>query len=67
MDYLKQPIIDYIKNNSDRHLDSVDICSHFQLRVDITMSAIYDLVQDGYITRHTSGLSAWYTVNKDYE
>ena len=42
-------VTEYIKNNPG--VDSVDIVSHFKLRVDITLEAVSELLKNGTIIR----------------
>lgn len=58
MEWLDKAVLEYIKNNP--HKDSVDICTHFKLRVDITMEAIDRLEQAGKIERVCPHVEAWY-------
>jgi hypothetical protein len=51
-------VLEHIKNNPRQ--DSVDICTHFKLRADITMGAINRLQQAGKIERVQPHVEAWY-------
>ena len=56
--FLKEPILDYIKNNSDKQLSSIDIVSHFVL-VKQTLTALKELENEGIITRTDNLLGGW--------
>lgn len=47
--WLEDAIYAHIMNNPNK--DSVDICSYFKLRVDITLESINQLIQDKKIFR----------------
>lgn len=47
--FLVPAVTEYIKNNPG--VDSVDIVSHFKLRVDITLSVVSELQKNGTIIR----------------
>lgn len=65
MEWLKGAIVDYIRNNPNRHLDGVDIASHFKLRVDIVLNVIYELEEDNIVTLVYNGLNTRYLINKE--
>lgn len=59
MIWLQNAILEYIKNNPDKRFNSQDICSHFRLRVDITLEAIKILKANGLIHRHNHFADGW--------
>ena len=59
MKWLEDAVEEHIKNNPNK--DSVDICTHFKLRVDITMKAISNLQEQRKVKRvHLFGCSYRY-------
>ena len=61
--WLEESIEEYIKNNPGK--DSVDIASHFKLRVDITLESLASLVRKGRVFRkHTYGCYYGYCVKR---
>ena len=48
--WLEDAIFEYVKNTEKP--DSVDITSHFKLRVDITLESVHQLVEDGKLSRY---------------
>ena len=60
MDWLKEPVFEYIKNT--KRPDSVDITTHFKLRADITLAVVAELVKEGRVIRWEQGIQTWYEV-----
>ncbi len=57
--WLEEAVEEYIKNNPDK--DSVDIATHFKLRVDITLNSLIQLIEDGKVIRqHLFGFNYGY-------
>lgn len=50
-DYLKKAIYEYLKNNKDKNVDSVDVCYHFKLRVDIICTLLNEMENENVIRR----------------
>lgn len=57
--WLEDAVEEHIKNNPNK--DSVDIATHFKLRVDITLNSLTQLVEDGKVIRkHLFGFNYGY-------
>lgn len=68
-EWLKLAIIEYIKNNKDTRLNSIDIIHHFKLRVDITFIALKELEKELRVVRNDLFWEGWdgnhyYTLSK---
>ena len=50
MDWLKDAILKYVRDNSGK-IDSVDVVVHFGLRADVSMSQLYVLEKEGMVNR----------------
>jgi len=61
--YLKDAVLEYLKDNPDKRLDSVDIVSYFKLRADFITDALWELEEEGHVTHHYVGLNTHYEVN----
>ena len=59
--YLKDEIFEYISKNNEK-LDSVDITNHFKLRVDITLTEVKNLEEEGKIKKVSNGVRFVYEV-----
>jgi len=64
--WLQNAIVQYIRNNSDKRLNSIDIVSYFKLQVDITLQAISDLEKAERLSRH-DGMAGGWNGNHHYE
>jgi len=58
-DWLKNAIVEYLRNRSDKRPNSIDICSYFKMRVDLTYSALRELEAEGRVVRHDLILGGW--------
>ena len=61
--YLKNGILEYIKNNPG--VESPDITSHFKLRVDITLMALNELIEEKKVIKSWSGIKCIYKALPD--
>jgi hypothetical protein len=63
MDYIKEKILEFVKNNQENNLDSVDILINFKLlNSDNVLKAMFELEQEKFIKREYSGIRAKYVI-----
>ncbi len=54
-EYLKQPILEYLQKCPRNDADSISICSYFGLSIDITLTALRELENEGRVVRRNFG------------
>lgn len=59
MDWLKDAIVAYLKNNPQLKPDSIDIIGYFKLSADVTYNALKELENENRIVRHNGLLGGW--------